>query len=62
MRYARAGRLVGEMMYARLDGMIAQRLPEEWYDYINDPLLADAFMDRIRSRVHLLQLKGKSLR
>lgn len=109
VRYVRAGRLVEEMMYARLDGtitklrtklarldlliiddfalspmskqeltdlfeiiedrsarsstiMIAQRAPEEWYDYIADPLLADAFMDRIRSRAHLLQLKGKSLR
>lgn len=109
VRYVRAGRLVEEMMYARLDGtiskmraklarldliiiddfalstmskqeltdlfeviedrsaksstiMIAQRAPEEWYDYIGDPLLADAFMDRIRSRAHLLQLKGKSLR
>lgn len=109
VRYARAGRLVEEMMYARLDGtiaklrsklarldlmiiddfalgamkkqelidlfeviedraarsstiLIAQRAPEEWYDFIGDPLLADAFMDRIRSRAHLLQLKGKSLR
>jgi len=42
--------------------MTAQRSPEEWYDYISDPLLADAFMDRIRSRAHLLQLEGKSMR
>ena len=42
--------------------MIAQRAPEEWYDYIADPLLADAFMDRVRSRAHFLTLKGKSLR
>lgn len=42
--------------------MIAQRSPQEWYDYINDPLLADAFMDRVRSRAHLLPLEGKSLR
>lgn len=42
--------------------MIAQRSPQEWYDYINDPLLADAFMDRLRSRAHLLNLEGKSLR
>lgn len=32
--------------------MIAQRFPQEWYDYITDPLLADAFMGRIRSRAH----------
>ena len=109
VRYVRAGRLVEEMMYARLDGtitklrtklarldlliiddfalspmskqeltdlfeiiedrsarsstiMIARRAPVEWYDYIADSLLADAIMDRIRSRAHLLQLKGKSLR
>ncbi|WP_198403571.1 hypothetical protein [Celeribacter ethanolicus] len=34
--------------------MIAQCLPKEWYDYINAPLLADAFMDRTRNRAHLL--------
>lgn len=109
VRYARAGRLAEEIMYARLDGsiaklrtkfskldlliiddfalspmtkqelndifeviedrstksstvMIAQRSPEEWYDFINDQLLADAFMDRIRSRARLLQLEGKSMR
>lgn len=109
VRYVRAGRLVEEIMYARLDGsisklraklsrldlmiiddfalspmsqqeltdlfeivedrseksstiMIAQRAPEEWYDYISDPLLADAFMDRIRSRAHFLKLQGKSMR
>ena len=109
VRYARARRLVEEIMYARVDGtiaklrsklarldlmiiddfalsgmkkreltdlleivedraarssttVIAQRAPEEWYGFIGDPLLTDAFMDRIRSRAHLLQLKGKSLR
>lgn len=42
--------------------MIAQRSPDEWYDFIGDPLLADAFMDRIRSRAHFLRLEGKSMR
>ncbi len=42
--------------------MTAQRSPDEWHDYIGDPLLADAFMDRIRSRAHFIQLKGKSMR
>lgn len=42
--------------------IIAQRAPEDWYDYIGDPLLADAFMDRIRSRAHFLRLEGKSMR
>lgn len=109
VRYVRAGRLVEEVTYARLEGtiaklrtklsrhdlliiddfalspmkkqelidlfeviedrstqsstlMIAQRAPEEWYDYIGDPLLADAFMDRIRSRAHFLRPEGKSMR
>lgn len=42
--------------------MTSQRSPEEWHDYIGDPLLADAFMDRIRSRAHFFQLKGGSMR
>jgi DNA replication protein DnaC len=42
--------------------MIAQRSPQEWYNYINAPLLANAFIDRLRSRAHLLNLEGKSLR
>ncbi|MFS4438017.1 IS21-like element helper ATPase IstB [Paracoccaceae bacterium GXU_MW_L88] len=42
--------------------VISQRAPEEWYGYIGDPLIADAFMDRIRSRAHIMQLEGKSLR
>lgn len=42
--------------------MTAQRSPDEWHDYIDDPLLADAFMDRIRSQAHVLALKGQSLR
>lgn len=42
--------------------MIAQRSPQEWYDYIGDPLLADAFMDRVRSNAHVLLLEGKSMR
>lgn len=109
VRYARASRLVEEVMYARLDGslakfrgklsrfellivddfslspmkkqelndlfeiiedrsvqsatiLIAQRSPEEWYDYIGAPLLADAFMDRVRSNAHVLLLEGKSMR
>jgi len=109
VRYSRAGRLVEEVMYARLDGsitklrmklsrldllivddfalasmkkqeitdlfeiiedrsankstiVVGQRSPSEWYDFIGDPLLADAFMDRVRSRAHILQLEGKSMR
>lgn len=42
--------------------VVGQRSPNEWYDFIGDPLLADAFMDRVRSRAHILQLEGKSMR
>ena len=42
--------------------MISQRPAVDWYDYIGDPLIADAFMDRVRSKAHLLQLEGRSMR
>ena len=42
--------------------MISQRPAIDWYDYINDPLIADAFMDRVRSKAHIIQLEGRSMR
>ena len=42
--------------------MISQRPAVDWYDYIGDPLVADAFMDRVRSKAHILQLEGRSMR
>ena len=34
----------------------------KWYEYINDPTLADAIMDRLTANAHRIELKGESLR
>ena len=35
----------------------------KWYDYINEPTIADAIMDRLTAGdVHRIELKGESLR
>lgn len=33
-----------------------------WHEYINEPTLADAFMDRLTARANKIELKGNSLR
>jgi DNA replication protein DnaC len=43
--------------------IIAAQLPvSNWYDYINEPTLADAILDRLTAQSHRIELKGKSLR
>lgn len=43
--------------------IITSQLPvSSWHDYINDPTIADAIMDRILSNAHRIELKGKSMR
>ena len=42
--------------------IVGQRPIEDWYSYIKDPLIADAFMDRIQSGSHVIKLEGASLR
>jgi hypothetical protein len=32
------------------------------YEYINDPTLADAILDRLTANAHRVELKGESLR
>ena len=32
------------------------------YEYINEPTLADAIMDRLTAQVHRIELKGESRR
>ena len=55
-----------ELLEARTDigsTLIAgQRSPSEWYDYLASDHLADAIMDRIVQRAHIIALKGDSLR
>lgn len=40
----------------------SQYPPEKWYDLFGDPTIADAILDRIVHRAHLLSLKGDSMR
>lgn len=43
--------------------IITSQLPvNKWYDYINEPTLADAILDRLTAHAHRIDLKGKSLR
>ncbi len=43
--------------------VITSQLPvEHWHAYLNDPILADAILDRIRHSAHKLPLAGESLR
>lgn len=52
-----------EDCYERKSIIITSQLPiDKWYDYINEPTLADAIMDRLTSRAHKIDLKGESLR
>ena len=34
----------------------------KWYDYINEPTIADAIMDRLTANAHRVELKGESMR
>jgi DNA replication protein DnaC len=43
--------------------MICSQLPvAKWYEYLDEPTLADAILDRIIPRAHRIELKGKSRR
>lgn len=43
--------------------IVTSQLPvAKWYEYINDPTLADAILDRLTANAHRIELKGESLR
>jgi len=43
--------------------IITSQLPvEAWYEWIGDPTIADAILDRIVHRSHVIKLKGDSMR
>lgn len=43
--------------------IITSQLPvAKWYEYINEPTLADAICDRLTANAHKIELKGESLR
>ncbi|HEY4289467.1 MAG TPA: IS21-like element helper ATPase IstB [Puia sp.] len=52
-----------EDRYGKKSIIITSQLPvSAWYDYIDEPTLADAIMDRLTARSHRLELKGESRR
>jgi DNA replication protein DnaC len=43
--------------------LITSQLPvSAWHEYINEPTVADAIMDRLTANAHRIELKGESLR
>jgi DNA replication protein DnaC len=52
-----------EDRYDRKSVIITSQLPfNTWYEYLGEPTLADAIMDRLAAGAHKLELKGDSLR
>lgn len=42
---------------------LSVQLPvKNWFDYINEPTIADAIMDRLTAKSSKIELSGKSLR
>lgn len=49
--------------YGRRSTIITSQLPvKKWHDYLDDPTLADAILDRVTHNAHHLALTGESLR
>jgi len=52
-----------EDRYAKRAVIITSQLPvSKWHQYINEPTLADAIMDRMTAHDHRIELKGESRR
>lgn len=52
-----------EDRYGRKSIIFTSQLPvAKWYEYINDPTLADAIMDRMTANAIRVELKGQSMR
>lgn len=52
-----------EDRYGRKSTIITSQLPTGvWHQYLNEPTLADAIMDRMSASAHKIELKGESLR
>ncbi len=52
-----------EDRYAKKSLIITSQLPvANWYEYLDEPTLADAIMDRMTAKCHRLELKGESRR
>ncbi len=52
-----------ENRYEQSSTIITSQLPyEQWYDHLNDPLIADALLDRVVHQAEKIQLSGESMR
>lgn len=52
-----------EDRYERAATIICSQIPvKQWHQFLNQPTIADAFLDRIIPRAHRIELKGSSLR
>ncbi|RAV97577.1 IS21-like element helper ATPase IstB [Pseudochryseolinea flava] len=52
-----------EDRYNKKSVVMASQLPiNKWHEYIAEPTLADAIMDRLMANAHRFELKGESLR
>lgn len=52
-----------EDRYSKKPVIIASQLPvKDWHEYIGEPTIADAIMDRLTASAHMVDLKGDSLR
>jgi DNA replication protein DnaC len=52
-----------EDRYAKGSTIITSQLPvKAWYEYIKEPTIADAIMDRMTAQANRIELKGESLR
>lgn len=52
-----------EDRYEQAATILCSQLPvAKWYEYLDEPTLADAILDRIIPRAHRIELKGKSRR
>jgi len=52
-----------EERYDKLSTIIVGQIPvSNWHEYINEPTLADALIDRLSAKANPIELKGNSLR
>lgn len=52
-----------EDRYGKKSIIITSQLPvSKWHEFINDPTLADAILDRLTANAHRIELKGESMR
>lgn len=52
-----------EDRYAKRSTIITAQLPvNKWFEYLNEPTIADAICDRLTAKAHRINLQGASLR